>query len=63
MRKQAPKEVTSTGVDHEDVYVFLDELRDSGETNMFGAEPYVREEFEIPRSEARKLVTAWMGSF
>ncbi len=42
---------------------FLDELRESGETNMFGAGPYLREEFGLSRSEARAIVTAWMQNF
>ena len=30
-------------------YVFLEELRQSGVTNMFGATPYLREEFGLGR--------------
>lgn len=43
---------------------FLDELRDSGETNMFGAVPYLIEEFpELSKQEAKKILTEWMESF
>ena len=42
---------------------FLDELRESGVTNMFGAGPYLSEEFGLSRSEARAVVTAWMQNF
>jgi hypothetical protein len=63
MRNPAPNEVTSNGTEHEDVYQYLDDLRDSGVTNMFGADPYVQREFDLERKEARSLVTAWMQSF
>lgn len=42
---------------------FLDELRESGETNMFGAAPYLMEEFpEFDRREAKAIVSEWMHS-
>lgn len=42
---------------------FLDDLRESGETNMFGASPYVQEEFGVDRKEARAIVLEWMATF
>ena len=42
---------------------FLDALRESGQTNMFGAAPYVAEAFEIPMQQARKILTYWMQTF
>ncbi len=45
------------------VFEFLDDLRESGETNMFGAAAYVQVEFETTRRGARTLLTAWMGTF
>ena len=42
---------------------FLDELRESGDTNMFGATPYVRHEFNINRKEASEILGYWMDSF
>jgi hypothetical protein len=44
-------------------YEFLDELRESGETNMFGAGPYLREEFGLGKREAREIVSSWMETF
>ena len=44
----------------EQVNYFLDELRDSGATNMFGAAPYIVEEFGVTRKEARDLLLNWM---
>lgn len=43
---------------------FLDELRESGETNMFGARPYLLEEFpELTKEEAKEVLSQWMKSF
>jgi hypothetical protein len=42
---------------------FLDELRESGEINMFGAAPYIADLFEIPMQQARKVLTYWMRTF
>jgi len=47
----------------EEVNEFLNELRDSGVTNMFGAGVYVQEEYGVTRDEAREFVTTWMKSF
>ena len=43
--------------------IFLDELRESGETNMFGARPYVAEEFDLDKQIAGEIVTYWMETF
>ena len=43
---------------------FLDALRESGSTNMFGATPYVQQMFpELSKNEARKVLTYWMETF
>ena len=43
---------------------YLDNLRESGETNMFGATPYLVDEFpELSKQEARKILTYWMETF
>jgi len=47
----------------EQVNYFLDELRDSGVTNMFGAAPYIVEEFGVTRQEAKDLLLNWMQTF
>ena len=41
-------------------YGYLNALRDSGVVNMFGAGPYLQEQFGLSRSEARTIVIAWM---
>lgn len=50
-------------VSKEEVFVYLDELRESGVTNMFGAGPYVEDEFDVDRRTARSLVVEWMETF
>ena len=42
---------------------YLDDLRDSGITNMFGASPYLVEEFNIDKYEARILLSEWMEQY
>jgi uncharacterized protein YciI len=42
---------------------FLDELRDSGAVNMFGARENLREEFGVDRYESSIILEYWMKSF
>lgn len=43
---------------------YLDLLRESGATNMFGARPYLKKEFKIKDDEkAAAILTYWMKSF
>ena len=42
---------------------YLNELRESGETNMFGAGQYLQEEFGLDKYEARSILKQWMESF
>jgi len=44
-------------------FAYLELLRDSGVTNMFGAGPYLEEAFDLSRSEARKVLSSWMESY
>jgi hypothetical protein len=46
-----------------EAFEFLDELRESGQTNMFGASAYVMDELGHDRITARNLVSAWMQSY
>lgn len=46
----------------ETFYEFLDDLRDSGVTNMFGAAPYLQREFGLDRNKAKDVLLAWMKS-
>ena len=42
---------------------YLDELRESGVTNMFGAAPFVEAEFSVSIKEAREILSYWMQTF
>lgn len=42
---------------------FLDRLRDSARTNMFGAGPYLVYAFGVSKKEAREILSYWMASF
>lgn len=47
-----------------DVYFkYLDDLRDSGEVNMFGALPYLVSEFGLSKSEAQRALIEWMRTY
>ena len=45
------------------VFLYLDRLRESGIVNMFGAGPYVEDEFGLGRREAKDLLIEWMETF
>ena len=49
--------------ENQEYFEYLDELRESGETNMFGARPYLMEEFNLDREEAHKILSEWMRTF
>jgi len=42
---------------------YLDDLRESGVTNMFGAGGYLQKEFDIKASEALEILKYWMETF
>lgn len=43
---------------------YLDELRESGVTNMFGARPYLMKEFpDLSKDEAGVVLLYWMKTF
>jgi len=42
---------------------YLLELRDSSEINMFGAVPYLMDEFGLNKQQAKKYLLAWFQSF
>lgn len=54
---QRPESVTTEHL------TFLDALRESGETNMFGARPYIEAEFDVSKREATEILSYWMKSF
>jgi len=46
-----------------EIFKYLDGLRESGETNMFGAPAYVQKVFNMDKKEAINVVTEWMKQF
>lgn len=45
------------------VFKYLNKLRDSGETNMYGARPYIMRKFSLERNEAKGYLMSWMKNF
>lgn len=46
-----------------DHLLYLDNLRESGVTNMFGAGEYLEREFGIDRQHAKSVLMYWMDTF
>lgn len=44
----------------EEMFNYLDELRNSGDTNMLGAAKYLQREFGVNANDARDTLLAWM---
>ena len=47
----------------EDIFAFLDNVRESGSINMFGAAPVLQEVFGLDRREAKDILLEWMKTF
>ena len=47
-------------IDKEDVFLYLDALRDSGQINMMGARPHIQHNFDLDKKEATELHMEWM---
>ena len=48
---------------YEGYFAFLDELKESGVTNMFGAVPYLMDEFILDKDEALDILGKWMENY
>ena len=44
----------------ENIFDYLEDLRDSGQINMFGASPYIVEAFGLNKYQAREILSEWM---
>lgn len=53
----------SEEVSKENVFQYLDTLRESGLTNMFGAGEYLQAEFSFSPKKAAKMLVEWMSTF
>jgi len=47
----------------DEIFEYLDNLRESGICNMYESGKFVREEFGLGRYEARDIVIEWMQTF
>lgn len=47
----------------QEYFDYLDNLRESGVTNMFGAASYLVSEFGINKKDAKDILLEWMESF
>ena len=45
------------------VNIFLDALRVSGKTNMFGATPHIQKRFNVTKYDAQRFLLKWMETF
>lgn len=44
-------------------WIYLENLRRSGVTNMFGATPYLMDEFGLSKREASSILAEWMRNY
>ena len=49
--------------DKQQYFNYLDVLRETGVTNMFGAPMYLVDEFGLSRQDARQITSEWMKTF
>ena len=66
IHKYLKKEYLSESVDDESAeyyFDYLNKLRDSGVTNMFGAGSYLQAQFGLDKQTARTILSKWMKSF
>ncbi len=47
----------------EDHLEYLDMLRESGATNMFGAGAYLERDMDLSKSDARAVLAYWMETY
>lgn len=47
----------------ENIFDYLEDLRESGQINMFDAAPYVAEAFGINKYQAREILSEWMNNY
>lgn len=47
----------------ESYFIVLDDLRESGKINMFGAPRYLMDSFGVPKEEAHAIFLEWTEQF
>ena len=53
--------LANLGIDLNEIFEFLAEVREHGHTNMYGAPQILVDEFEIPKRLSREIVSAWIS--
>ena len=46
-----------------EVFLYLEQLRESGKTNMFGAASFIQADFKCNQNMSRRYLSAWMKSY
>lgn len=49
--------------ENESYFVYLDNLRESGRTNMYDAAKYLAARYELTKAEAREALALWMKTY
>jgi hypothetical protein len=44
----------------EEMFAYLEDLRESGEVNMFGSFPYLAAEFDLESGDAKDIFMEWI---
>ncbi len=44
-------------------WIYLEWLRRTGITNMYGASPYLQNEFNLDAKEAKQILVSWMQNY
>ena len=57
------QELETYDVTLDEILDYLDALRESGVTNMFGASQYIQEEFDLPGEISATALLYWMRTF
>jgi hypothetical protein len=47
----------------DEMLVYLDDLRESGITNMYGATAWLTKEYGLNRRDAKSVLTHWMTTY
>ena len=56
-------EITKPEIVTEEHLEYLDNLRESGVTNMFGAGSFLEERYNIEQKDAHEILGYWMKTF
>ncbi len=64
MKQSETLVLSSATVAEQEILTYLNDLRNSGATNMFGALPYLQAEFpDVTKQECKRCLQLWMNTF